>query len=268
MIASERTSFRRRGHIYYSFPRGFYHPHYTTVNVPVSAVPRSQSDSFHERTFTFDPKRYFLPNNLLQRQNRQRYDVHAAENRDNFHNFVLSGIHQHLYLVNNNVTQLGTQYKHQRADADREDASNNCTNLATTDPTYSFPGCTCTYSSSSSSKPEFTSENMPAMHGRYQGATAMDVFRTRTFSESSNRHGEWTALGTRVQSPGQTASGTTPNVWAYNSISEYTPHNASSQEPVWQIQKITKTAHRTSSATETDTENGVNYHIQNLPNWR
>ena len=258
--ASETTPFGHWGHMYYSFPQGFYHPSYTAVNLPVSAIPHSHSDSFHDRTFNFDPTRYFLPENVAQRQDRQLYDLNTAENRDNFHNFVLSGIHQHLYLVNNNVTRLNPQQRlNQRSDANKQDVSNNsdyyCTNLATTDPTNSLPGCTCTYSSSDITK----SKTKITKHERHQGAAVRDTLKTTVSSKSGSDHEKWIEPGTSVGSSGQAAT-------EGYTLTKHNVHNRSSQIPVWKIQDVSKkeidTIHRLSSASETDTENGLNYHIQ------
>ena len=150
-VTTDANAFSRLGHSYYSFPQGFYHPSYTAVDVPTSTIPHSHSDSFHDRTSSFDPRRYFLPENIAQRRNRQLYDLHTTENRDNFHNFVLSGIHQHWFLQ-----QLNAQHEQHDTDASKQAASTNsdyCLNLASRDPTYNnLPGCTCTYSSNGSTK--------------------------------------------------------------------------------------------------------------------
>ena len=241
----ETTPFGHRGNMYYSFPQGFYPPNYTTGHLPVSAIPHSHSDSFHDRTFNFDPRRYFLPENVAQRQDRQLYDLNTAENRDNFHNFVLSGIHQHLYLVNINATAKSRQY--QGADSNKQDASNSsdyCTNLATADPTSTLPGCTCTYITKSKSR--------IAEIERLQGvAGAKEFLKASVLSKSESEH----ESETRAGSSGQAEACT---------LNKSCAHNISSQIPVWQIQdeKEIETIHRLSSVSETDTENGVNYHIQ------
>lgn len=264
----EATPFRHRGHMYYSFPQGFYHPSYTAVDVPVSAIPHSHSDSFHDRTFSFDPRRYFLPGNVASHQNRQFYDLNTAENRDNFHNFVLSGLHQHLYVVNNNVAQVVTQDRCEGTDAEKHTSNylHHCTNLATSDANYNLPGCTCTYNGKSKTKHERPQRE------NFQGATARDYEATAKFrnglslkprSEFENRTG--------LQSQEGTTSDVSRKKIVASNVSEGISHSASSQRLIWKNQENFNKAveslhpevtHRMSSASETDTENGMNYHVQ------
>ena len=268
MVTADASPPGRLGHSYYSFPQGFYHPPYTASAVPTSGIPHSQSDSFHDRTSSFDPRRYFLPENVAQRRNRQLYDLHTTENRDNFHNFVLSGIQQHLLLQ-----RLNPQQEEHETDASKQAASTNsdyCINLATTDPTYSnLPGCTCTYSSNSSTK----SKNKFATNQRVQGSMIKDAMKAGVSSRFGSEQEDGNALGTK--SDGQTSVPQTSELNTANKSSElntanknneFIAHTASSHLPIWALKDIKKkdkeTTHRLSSASETDTENGVNYHIE------
>ncbi len=137
--------------MYYSFPQGFYPSSNTSRSNTTSAMPHSRSDSFQNPSFDFDPRRYFLP----ARPQAHTLDLNTAENRDNFHNFVLAGIHQHLYLVNNNVTPGMDTFKSEDGKQDScESESNQYQNpilaMDNNDASYTLPGCTCTYTSSTS----------------------------------------------------------------------------------------------------------------------
>ena len=261
MATANAGTLGRLGHSYYSFPQGFYHPTYTTAAVPTTGIPHSQSDSFHDRTSSFDPRRYFLPENVAQRRNRQLYDLHTTENRDNFHNFVLSGIQQHLLLQ-----RLNPQQEEHETDANKRAASTNsdyCIDLATTDPTYSnLPGCTCTYSSNSSTK----SKNKFVSNQRLQDSIIKDAMKAGVSSKFESEQEDGNALGTKCSSGGQTFAPQTSKLNTANKNIEFIAHTASSHLPFWALKDIKKrdkeTAHRLSSASETDTENGVNYHIE------
>ena len=140
--------------MYYSFPQGFYPSSNASRSNTTSAMPHSRSDSFQNPSFDFDPRRYFLP----ARPQAHTLDLNTAENRDNFHNFVLAGIHQHLYLVNNNVTpgmdSLKSAYSEEGKRDSCEIESNQYQNpilaMDNNDASYTLPGCTCTYTSSAS----------------------------------------------------------------------------------------------------------------------
>ena len=260
-VTTDPSAFGRLGHSYYSFPQGFYHPSYTAVDVPTSTIPHSHSDSFHDRTSSFDPRRYFLPENVAQRRNRQLYDLHTTENRDNFHNFVLSGIHQHLFL-----RQLNAQQEQHETDASKQAASTNsdyCLNLATTDPSYNnLPGCTCTYSSNSSTK----SKNKFSTNKRLQGSMTKDAMKAGVSSKFLSEQENGNAFGTESSSNGQTSVPRTSELNTANKNIEFIADTASSHLPLWALRDIKKrdkeTTYRLSSASETDTENGVNYHIE------
>ncbi len=243
--------FGRQGHTFYSFPQGFYQPNYTTPVSPTSAIPHSHSDSFN-RNFAFDPSRYFLPDNITQRQNTQPSELNTGENRDNFRNFVLSGIHQHLYLVNNNVMQ----FKSEGSVADKQEASstaNCCPSLASPcgDP-YKLPGCTCTYTSG---------------HIR-RNQTEYKANGERPFASSgkSKSKSAGSLKSTFVDSGKASSSRLSP----HDANCESASYKISSQMPSWQAPVKDKAlngssfdkTHRLSSASETDTENGVNYHIE------
>ena len=93
-----------------------------------------------------------------------------------------------------------------------------------------------------------------------------DAMKAGVSSKFLSEQENGNAFGTKSSSNGQTSFPRTSELNTANTDIEFIADTASSHLPLWALRDIKKrdkeTVYRLSSASETDTENGVNYHIE------
>ncbi len=182
--------------------------------------------------------------------------MYSAENRDNFHNLVLSGIHQHLHVVNNNdATQVNAEMSGPESCQDEVPSNDDLLGLHSTQD--NLPGLTCRYGSRELARSELL-RNTSDKDGETSLGQSGKFDRLLCDGDQQ--------LGTALKSSGSTQKSHDHQMHrgcSHRNRSSHFPFR-----PVLLMDKaldaatLSNTQTRLSCVSETDAESGVNYHIQ------